>query len=1173
MTVQFITGPAGSGKSTYILETIAADLKNEPRKRIIVMVPEQATFTYQYELINQYGLSGVLTLEILSFQRLARTVLQETGGLACQNLDDLGKLLLFRRLLQQEPERYPYLNRSINRPGYLMKIGDTIQELKRYQITSQRLTDTLTEQNLPRTILSSKLEELSALYSRYDALMNEQFMDSEDILNLLLNRLEANTLFADTDIWIDEFYDFTPQEFAIIGALMKQAKHVSIALPYDNKASDPGRQAAFRSPRKTMLRLRQIAAEAGADLLPDKTMQPVRWQNAGDLAWLEAEYFSIARKQYKAEPEHLALLEGQNRSSEVDAAARAIRKLCREKGYRYSDIGIFTRGDQYELLLETTLADYDIPYFVDHKEAVRQHPLTELLLAVFDIMKSGWNYQSVFRFVKTELLPFEQNELDILENYVLQYGIKGSAWYQDKNWYYGDENEERLAMLNHLRMQIAKPLRTFQEAVAEPQTASVFIMALYHLLDAFHVPEKLEALCLEAVEYSFLKAAQVHKQIWDKVIQIFDQMNHILQDTLLSADEFAVILHSAFDNLDLGLLPNSLDQVLIGSLSHSRSRGLKAVFVLGLNEGIFPAKSGQDGFFNDVEKQALRDMGLEVSPDSTEALYDEQFLIYLALTRGSEYLSLSYSLSDEEGKALRPSGIVERVKRLYPALKEQAAQWPPNDALNLLPYFSHPARAMGLLGRHLSRPEPAEQQEIWASLYNWFLRNQTPLFEAVQYSLLHEENLKDRTLSSTQIYGVPLQVSVSSLEKYRQCPYSYFLRYGLRLKERMLYKIEAVDTGSFYHAAIEQFSRYLIEEKISWQSLNAEKVRAIMAMIVDKLAPAMQNEILMSTGRYRYLRHRLQKTLERSALYLMEHGQKGDFVPVALEADFGTAESTLPRWEITLQDGSRLKLQGRIDRIEQAKAGDTSYLRVVDFKSGTQGLTLQDIYYGLKIQLLTYLDAALNYYQQLLPDGETLMPAGVLYYFFRGGILSAEGPMNYTEAEQMHFAKMKADGLLVADMHALKLTERELSTGGSHLLPVNLLSKAAPYLDDPDSFDTVDDPMEFFRKNSQAIVTKEQLELLLKYTREMIASLGEAIHSGDIAVRPCRMRQFTGCRYCTYQAICQIQTADFEQAVEDLPPLNRDDIWMRMEQVVCGHHPQKGDESDAIMDNRTAKGN
>ncbi len=1153
MAVQFITGPAGSGKSTCIMQNIAAFLKQEPRKRIIVMVPEQATFTYQYELINHYGLSGVLTLEILSFQRLARTVLQETGGLAAQNLDDLGKLLIFRRLLQQNPERFPYLSQSVNRPGYLMKIGDTVQELKRYQISSSRLADTLAMQNLPRTVLSSKLEELSALYSHYDTIMEEQFMDSEDVLNLLLERLEKNTLFSGADIWVDEFYDFTPQEYAILGALMKQAANVYIALPYDNGAVNPGRQAAFRSPQKTLQRLRQIAVQAHVPVLPDKTLKPVRWQNTDDLAWLEAQYFSIDRQQYDREPEHLLLLEGQNRNSEVDAAARAIRRLCREKGYRYSDIGIFTRGDQYDLLLETTLADYDIPYFVDHKEALRQHPLTELLLAAFDIIKNGWNYQSVFRFVKTELLPFEQNLLDVLENYVLQYGIRGSAWYQDKDWHYGGENAvsgEMLAILNNLRRQIARPLRSFQETVSQEQTAGGIIVALYKLLDDFAVPEKLEALCLEAVEHSFLEAAQVHKQIWDKVIQIFDQMNRILQDTPLTADAFAVILHSAFDNLDLGLLPNSLDQVLIGSISHSRSRGLKAVFVLGLNEGIFPAKGSQDGFFNDFEKQALRDMGLELSPDGTEALYEEQFLIYLALSRASEYLSLSYSLSDEDGKALRPSGIVERIKRLYPALNTQSVQWPPDDAADLLDYLSHPVRAMGLLGRHLSRPEPAAQQEIWASLYNWFLRNQTPLFEAVQYSMMHEEQLQDRTLSSTQIYGTPLHVSVSSLEKYRQCPYSYFLRYGLRLKERALYKIEAVDTGSFYHAAIEQFSRYLLDHHISWQSLNAEKVRAIMAMIVDTLAPAMQNEILLSTGRYRYLRHRLQKTLERSALYLMEHGQKGDFVPIALEADFGTAKSTLPRWEITLSDGSRLTLEGRIDRIEQAKARNTRYLRVVDFKSGTQGLSLIDIYYGLKIQLLTYLEAAMRYYEQFLPDGEELLPAGVLYYFFRGGMLSADGPMSHDQAEQMHIARMKADGLLVADMHALKLAERDLSTGGSHLLPVSLLTKAAPYLDNPDEFEMVDDPMEFFRKNSQTIVTKEQLNLLLSYTREIIASLGEAIHRGDIAVRPCRIRQFTGCQYCTYQAICQIQTVDFEKAVEELPLLNREEIWTRMEQSV-----------------------
>ncbi|MBQ3510106.1 MAG: helicase-exonuclease AddAB subunit AddB [Peptococcaceae bacterium] len=1150
MAVQFIIGPAGSGKSRHILQTIARNLQQEPRKKIIVMVPEQATFTYQYELINEYGLSGVLTLEILSFQRMARNVMQQTGGLACQNLDDLGKLLILRRLLQQNEQQYRFLNQSVNRPGYLMKIGQAFQELKRYQISSQQLEDTLEQSQLPQTLFTSKIQEISSLYSGYEAFLEQDYLDSEDVLDLLLERLEQNNLFCDTDIWIDEFYDFTPQEYAIIGALMKQAANVYIALPADINNPNPGRVSAFHSTEKTRNRLRQIALEQQAAILSDKQMQAARWENADALAFLEEQYFLIGAGQYPSDTEQISLTQGQNRISEVDAAARKIRQLCREKGYRYHEIGIFTRGDQYELLLETVLTDYDIPYFVDHKEAVRQHPMTELLLAAFEIIQSNWSYQSVFRFLKTELLPFEQHDLDLLENYVLQYGIRGSSWYQTKDWCYGKETEEVLAMLNHLRRQIAGPLRKLQIALAEPQSAAQIIGALYEMLDDFTVPERLQAMCREAVEHNLLEAAQVHQQIWDKVIQIFNQMTRILQESLLSADEFAVILHSAFDNLDLGLLPNSLDQVLIGSLSHSRSRGLKAVFVLGLNEGIFPAKGGQDGFFNDLEKQTLRDLGIELSPDSAEQLYDEQFLIYLALTRASEFLCLSYSLSDEEGKALRPSGIVERIRHLYPNLKEQPVQWPPADGQNLLPYLNHPGKAMGLLGSHLSSREVPEQQDIWAELYNWFLRHQIPLFEAVQHSLSHEMQLEQRSLTSTQIYGMPLHLSVSALEKYRQCPYSYFLTYGLRLKERMLYQMEAVDVGSFYHEAIEQFSRYLLEQNISWQSLDEKKTKEIMAMIVDQLAPSMQNEILLSTGRYRYLRRRLQKTLERTALMLMEHGQKGDFVPVALEADFGGSQSKLPRWDIMLQDGSRLTLQGRIDRIEKAERNSSHYLRVIDFKSGTQGLSLLDIYYGLKIQLLTYLQVALEYYEAMLLPGEEVLPAGVLYYFFRNGILGTDGPVSKQQAEQLHFTSMKADGLLIADMHALQLAQRDLSTGGSTLLPVSLLKSAEEYLDDPDGFNHLDNPMEYFRKTNHAVVTREQLELLMKHTKQMITSLGEEIHNGNIAVRPCRIRQFIGCQYCNYQAICQIQTVELEKTVEDLPVLKREEIWARMEQLI-----------------------
>jgi len=1166
LAVQFIIGPAGSGKSTYVMDTVTAQLRSNRRKKMILLVPEQATFCYQYELVNQHGLSGVLTLELLSFQRLARNILQQTGGLASTMLDDFGKLLLLRRLLQVQPAQYPFFSRSADRPGYLLQIGQTFQEFKRCQITNTLLQDTIRQQALPETLFTCKLQELSQLYTQYEAASAQTYLDGEDVLELLIERLQQTDLLRDTEIWVDEFYDFTAQEYTILGLLMERAANLYIVLPADPQDHSMGRQTAFHSTGRTLRRLRDIAAERQVPVLSDHCMiTSQRWQAQPDLAFLERQYFAIGNSHWNDAPQHLELWQGQNRLSEVDAVARKIRQLCRTAGYRYGEIGIFTRGDQYELLLETVLTDYEIPYFMDHKETVRQHPLTELLLAVFEILRSNWSYQSIFRFLKTPLLPFDQSAVDLLENYVLQYGIRGSAWYQEKDWHYGQLPEETLALFNLLRRQIAKPLRIVQQAMAEPQTADQFVRTLYRFLEDFTVPQQLEQLCQAAVEADLLETAQVHQQIWDKLIFIFDQMAQLLGDTLLSAEEFAVILKTAFDHLDLGLLPSSLDQVFVGALAHSRSRNLKVVFVLGLNEGVLPAKVEQNGFFNDREKQLLREMGLTLSPDSNEQLYDEQFLIYLALTRASQQLCLSYSLSDADGKALRPSSVVERLHRLYPALEEIAVQWPPRETQTILPYLNHPAKAVGLLGAHLTKAEPSETQQVWAGLYQWFVEHPTILFDRVRQSLTHREQLAQRQLNNTALYGSPLRLSVSALERYRQCPYSYFLTYGLRLQQRLQYKMEAVDVGQFYHAAIERFSSYLLEQKISWQQLDADQVRLFMGQIVEQLAPALQNEILLSTGRYRYLRHRLQKTLERSALFLLEHGQKGDFVPVALEADFGTSHSKLSQWTIQLQDGTQLRLQGRIDRVEAATRGDVRYLRVIDFKTGTQGFTLTDVYYGLKIQLLVYLQVALQYYQQLTPPGQTLLPAGVLYYFFRSGVIAADGPLDRDAAQMLHMHQMRANGLLVADLQALKLAERELHTGSSTLLPLSLLTKAAPYLEDPQAFDSLDDPLSLFRKGSAAVVTREQLELLLQHVQRLVRELGQQIHGGNIAVQPCRIGSFVGCQYCNYQAICQIQTVDLLQHSQELVALERDAIWHRLAQEATQEAQQEIREGGSLL--------
>ena len=1182
MAVQFITGPAGSGKSTYVMQTVAEQLKKNPRKKIILMVPEQATFCYQYELITQYGINGVLTLEILSFQRLARTVMQAHGGLARQNIDELGKLLILRRILQQEDGCYPYLSRSVNRPGYLMKIGETIQEMKRYQISSGLLQRTIEENALPQTVFGSKLQELSALYSGYDAFLSNEYLDSEEMLNILLQCLDDTDLFRDTEIWVDEFYDFTPQEYAILGKLMKCAANVHIVLPMDQESDNPGRKAVFHSITASYHKLRSIAQEHHVSILPDYVFsQPIHRDGYDDLYALEQQYFAIGNINYDKPVEHITLIQGQNRLSEVDYAARTIRRICREEGYRYQEIGIFTRGEQYQLLLETVLNDYDIPYFIDHKETVQQHPLTEFLLSAFEIVQNRWNYQSVFRFLKCGLLPFDFEQIDLLENYVLQYGIKGGTWYRTEPWNYGfsaESEDQTVQQIDRLRREIAGSLYQFEQAIQGEHTASELITAIYAMMEAYQVPAQLERMCSDAMTHQLLEAAQIHQQIWEKIIHIFDQMSHLLQDTMLSANDFSVILQSAVQNLDLGLLPSSLDQVFVGALAHSRARNLKVVFVLGLNEGVFPAKTSQDGFFNDLEKHILRDMGVVLSPDSTEQIYDEQFLIYLALTRASEKLYFSYSLCDEEGKALRPSTITDKLHRIFPQLKEQTAQWPPDETCDdLLPYFSHRQKSLGLLGGHLTQQHSgkyrSEKDDIWADLYRWFEEHPDDAFVSVKNSLTHASRLEACQLSNTELFGSPMRLSVSALEKYRQCPYGYFLRYGLRLQERKLYQMEAVDTGAFYHTAIEQFSNYLLEHQISWHQLDKDKVKAIMTEIVDNLAPKIQNEILMSSGRYQYIRRRLHKTLERSALMLMEHGQRGDFVPVAVEAGFGTQDSVLPGWKIVLQDGTSMYLQGRIDRIEQAKYADTTYLRVIDFKSGKQGLDFSEIYYGLKIQLLTYLNVALRYYANLLPDEQQLMPAGVLYYFLKSGIVSTDGPMNANEAEALHQNKLRADGLLLADMHALKLAERDLDTGASTLLPLSLLTKAAPYIEDPDSFDTLEDPMELFGKRNRTVVSREQMQWLLDHTVQIIAAMGEEIHKGNIAIRPCRIRQFTGCKYCDYQAICQIQTIDFEKNCEELIPLKPEELWQRLsEETKEQGTKQRGGADNAAMDKRTTAG-
>jgi len=1165
MALQFIRGRSGAGKSTYIMENIAASLKDNPQKKIILLLPEQATFCYQYELINQYGLNGILSLQILSFQRLARTVLQETGGLARQEVDELGQQMILRKLILQHEKELPFLYSSAHQQGYLEKIGTTFADFAQYEITAEKIEELIKAETTPQTLCFVKLKELGFLYHVYQEYLNQGYTDQNRKLDLLAKKLASHNVFTDTEIWVDEFHNFTAQEYHILAQLMLQTPLMRVALVNDKAVIDLGEKQTFFTTEKTKQRLQEIAQQQHITVLDDIILSVnQRQKKHNDLLHLEQNFAKVQTVKMMGEISNLQIIQAQNRQSEVDFVARTIRKLCREEGYRYKEIGIFTSDfADYELLLQTTFIDYNIPYFIDQKLPMYQHPLTELVLKVLEIVQGDWSYPTMFSYLKTGILPYPLAELDRLENYVLQYGIQGKVWYRDEAWSFG---EEEARGLEDLRQTIVQPILVLRERLQQAKSIDQMITAIYLYLENIGLENRLKVLCQQAIEENMLEKAQTHQQIWDKLILIFDQMSEILGETSLTVADFAALLNTAFSSLDLGLIPSSLDQIMIGSLSHSRTRNLKAAFIIGVNEGIFPAYQQNNGLFSELEHEVLQQYGFDFAQSTTEKISDELLVNYLSCTKASEQLYYCYALSDNEGAGMRPSSVIARLHKLFPDLQEQFVQWPPEKNLNneskLLSYIEESQKVLGLLGSHLPEQND-EDAALWTAVYQWYQTHPQREFQMVQKSLQHQYNFtKHKLTTAGELYGNPLRLSVSSIEKYQQCPYGHFLNYGLRLKERQIYQVASIDIGSFYHLVMENFTKRCLEENLTWRDLTKAQVSKMIEQLVEELAPQLQNEILHSSGRYRYIKHTLQKTAERSAHILWEHGQHGMFKPVAIESTFGAGtDCDYPGLDIRLQDGSMLQLQGRIDRIEEATQGKNHYLRVIDFKTGSKGLRLEEIYYGLKIQLLTYLHIVLKAWQEKLPTDETAIPAGVLYYFFRNGLQATEEVLEEKEAFNLYLKNMLPQGVLTADIPALLLADDELSVDGkSKYIPVSFLKASLKYLEQPQLVNEVEDIMSLFTKTGQNVVTFEQLALLTEHIETIITDTGNAILEGKIGIEPCQLKNFTGCSYCKYQAICQLDTSENANAYyRRLAPLKRENIWALLE--------KRGSRDDNTMDN------
>jgi len=1114
----------------------------------------------EYSLAATPGLKGFIRAQVLSFRRLAHRVLQEVGGAARSHIGELGKRMLLRRLLERRRRELKIFNRSANLPGFSDTVAGILGEMKTYCISPDELAavSSFLHGGEETGSLARKLDDLRLLYVDLESCLAGRFTDPDDYLNLLADRLEYSPSVRNAVVWVDGFSGFTPQEYRVLAALLRTAGRVNITLCADlaSLSGSSDETDLFYPVRETYDRLCEAAAR---ELVPVERPlvldceTPPRFKSR-QIAFLEKNFFNHGAVGSHALPGGgVFLAAAANPTAEVEGVAREITALCRDRGYRYRDIVVLLRDlGSYAHLISSIFADHGIPVFIDQKRPVMHHPVVELIRSALEAAAKEWSFESVFRYLKTDLIPLSREDVDVLENYVLAHGIRGSRWTDEKPWDYrrsltleedtavSGRKAEDLTEINRIRRQAAAALHLFQQELTRAVNVRDMTAAVFNLLDRLEASKRLEAWSLLAEKEGRLEAAREHAQVWDGITGLLDQVVESLGDETLTLQEYAAILDAGFESLRLGLIPPGLDLVLAGSLDRSRSPEAKAAFLMGVSDGVLPARVVDKGIFSEAERELLGKFGLKLAPGSRRRTFDEQYLVYIALTRASERLYISYPLADEEGGAVMPSPAVSRLKELLPGVEERV--WPVEPegatAAGDLEFVSNPRRSLSYLAarlRELKAGRPV--YPLWFDVYSWFAGGEYRAECARVLSGLFHSNREARLSSGLgrRLYGTPLKTSVSGIEKFHACPFAHFLSYGLKLRERPVFRLGAPDLGQFLHAALKLFGDRVEECGLDWGNLDREECRRLSGEAVELLTPRLLNEILLSSARHRYLAGKIKNTVQQAAIVLAEHSRRGKFRPVGLELAFGPG-GDLPGVVFVLADGSEMLLTGRIDRIDAAESGDGIYLRVIDYKSSKVKISLSDIYHGLKLQILAYLEVALQHAEALV--GRRGLPGGILYFTVNDPFISTGGvALPEEEMEKRVLKEFRMTGMVLADPEVVRLMDGSRD-GDSFLIPV------------------------YFKSGGDigarsAVLTVKQFGLLRAYLRRLLISAGSGIIDGVVDISPYRQGSLRSCQACLYKPVCQFDILIDGNTYRIIKAEEAEKIWDRITAAAGGENVER----------------
>lgn len=1144
MSLQFILGAAGSGKSSLLHKEMIDRSIKEPDRNFLFIVPDQFTMQTQMELVREHPDHAIMNIDALSFGRLTHRILEEAGAENISVMDDTGKSLVLRNIAGNIAEKLPILGRNISKIGYVHEIKSMISEFMLYGISSEDIGKIRDIKGMS-SALSEKLGELSVLYDAFKEKLGSDYITKEEKITLLADNIGRSDIVRGSVIAFDGFTGFTPLQYNVIRELLKRADEVKVSLLFDTREDlkdADAEQSLFHMSTDTMRRLRQTAGEADTAVLPNiiisaecdtagmteskpqdtahnavestasdtahnvaKYITSGRFAGNPELAHLERNLFRYPHQVYEKKPENIFINESSSVHEEIRQTCEMIRRMIRTSDLCYRDFAVVSGNlSGYANELENEFAAFGLPVYMDQARAILLNPFIEMIRSSLRIKADDFSQESVMHYLRCGMSGVLMEDADVFENFIRQYGIRGRKRYEEA-FTIGtsidapsSRDMERINIVRETLLDELAPL-----IYGKNETAEDFTRSLYSFLDKNDAQTKAAAMEESAAADGDAAKAKEYSGIYRLTMDLLDQIVTLLGSEKMDIEEYTQILEAGFAEIRAGTIPQDVDRIMVGDMERTRLSGVKVLFFIGVNDGNIPADTSKGGILSDIDREKLASIGVELAPTPREQMFMQRLYLYMNMTKPSEKLFISYALMDSSGRSLRPSYLIGIMKELFPEIAIGCPE--KGDVVESLESRVDISQIFAQSLRETAAGDDKETADNAALIYREMKerRGCSEIADELLNAAFYEYSaspLGVRTARS--LYGQEMRGSVSRFELFASCPYAHFLRYGMSLSERIEYEFRPNDIGTVFHSVLEEFGNRLISENIRWNDVPDEHIDTLINAITDKKASEYGSNILVSSARNSGIIYRLKRMLRSTARMVRSQTACGLFVPESFEMRFAHMQDII----LADGDGRKISMTGKIDRIDTCQSeNDKLLFRIIDYKSGIKKLSLLDVYYGTELQLPVYIDEAVNCERQL-HSGKEIVPAGMFYYHIADPIIDADGEMTEEAERDAKMKQQKMSGILCGGRDTASKMDSALETGASSLVI-------------PAAYKVSGEPA-----TSSQTYSNEDFQTIVSYAKRKTGELGCGIGSGDISVSPLETNKKCMCDFCDYKTVCMIDT-------------------------------------------------